>query len=133
MTGYENYNFPAFHRAAEALREMGHEVWSPAEMDEAEGVEPSPTGQLPDPKQYAQFLARDIQVIADNEIEGIVVLPGWQNSGGAKTEVAFARALKLPVFALFHDALWEIPAYGSSECQWDIDESPYNTTVAKGV
>lgn len=107
MSGVENYNFPAFHAASEDLRGMGHTVYSPAEMDEAAGVEPAADGKLPDPGDYAGFLARDIEVIAKERIEAIVLLPGWENSGGAKTEVAFGRALGLKI--LRYPELSEVP------------------------
>lgn len=40
MTGYPEFNFPAFHAAAAVLRADGHEVWSPAEFDLTEGFDP---------------------------------------------------------------------------------------------
>lgn len=109
MTGIPHFNFPAFKFATDWLRVKGHDVWSPAEMDLQEGIDPSSSGAVQDPRQYAGFLARDIRVIAENEIEGIVVLPGWKKSGGAKTEVAFGLALGLPIFTLDGGTLAELP------------------------
>lgn len=97
MSNIPEYNFPLFKGAARDLRVSGYSVLSPAELDEAEGVTPSPGGVAPDPKDYARYLARDIQLIAQRGINGIVVLPGWRNSRGARTEVQFCRALGLPV------------------------------------
>jgi len=99
MSSIEHYNFPAFEEAADTLREIGYEVISPAEMDKAEGIEPSETGDGLSDEAYAEFLARDIRVIAAADIDAIVVLPGWEASGGAKTEVAFSRALKADVLS----------------------------------
>ena len=110
MTGIPEFNFPAFKAATEDLRQRGYDVLSPAEMDEAEGFEPSPTGDDQAPEQYAAFLARDIQKIAEANIDAIVVLPGWETSGGANTEVAFVRALKRPV--LRYPELTEIDRAG---------------------
>lgn len=93
MSGIAEFNFPAFREASGNLRALGHEVISPHELDEAEGFEPSATGDDQDPNEYAAFLARDIQKIAEAGVEAIVCLPGWEDSGGAKTEVQFGRAL----------------------------------------
>lgn len=97
MTGIPEFNFPAFKAAADELRARGFDVLSPAEMDEAEGFEPSPTGDDQAAEQYAQFLARDIQKIAEAGVDAGVALPGWERSGGANTEVAFLRALGRPI------------------------------------
>lgn len=98
MSGIVGYNFPAFREAAEDLRSRGIDVLSPVEMDEADGLDPAgfKDGDLPVAK-YAEVLSRDIQQIADTGVEAIVVLPGFENSGGARTEVAFGHALGLPV------------------------------------
>jgi hypothetical protein len=129
MTGIPDFNFPAFARMTRTLRGMGHLVWSPAEMDEQEGVTPTLDGSVQDPRQYAGYLARDIRVIAENEIEGVVVLNGWRNSGGAKTEVAFALALGLPIFTLSVDHtgayLYELPPM-----QVDFNEKVFDATAA---
>lgn len=97
MTGIPYYNFPAFEEAAAELRERGIEVISPAEMDLEDGLVPDPNGEDSQPRRYAYYLARDIRVIAERDVEAVVVLQGWEKSGGAKTEVAFIRALKRPV------------------------------------
>lgn len=96
MSGEPEFNFPAFRTATEDLRRRGYEVISPVEMDEEEGFTPDPSKDLT-PEEYSHFLARDVAAMAASEIEAIVVLAGWEQSGGAKAEVAFARALGLPV------------------------------------
>jgi hypothetical protein len=100
MSGIPDYNFPAFRDAAENLRAWGYEVLSPVEMDEEEGLDPAgfKDGELSKAK-YADVLSRDIQQIVEKGVEAIVVLPGFERSGGARTEVAFAQALGLPVVA----------------------------------
>lgn len=92
MRGYEKFNFPAFEAAAKHLRELGHEVVSPHELDSpaiqsealgsTDGVLKGPTigGETP-----GQILGRDVQIIID-KIKTIVFLPGWRNSKGAKIE-----------------------------------------------
>lgn len=98
MSGIEDYNYPAFREAADSLREFGLDVISPVELDEEDGYDPksAPDG-FSKPAEYAQFLSRDIQVIVKEGVQAIVVLPGWERSGGARTEVTFGQALGLPI------------------------------------
>ncbi len=97
MTGIPQFNFPAFDLMAYLLRADGHEVVSPAELDSPEdralallspdGHEKSVT------KSWGDFLSRDVKLIADGGIEGIVVLPGWAKSRGARLETFVGRML----------------------------------------
>jgi hypothetical protein len=92
MTGIKQFNFPAFADAAAALRAAGHEIISPHELDSPEvqaAAMASPDGKLIDGKvagqTWGQILARDVHVVAD-EVEGIVFLPNWDKSRGARLE-----------------------------------------------
>jgi hypothetical protein len=97
MSGIPQFNFPAFTTAAEMLRAKGYEVISPAELDDAEdkGVAlRSKDGNPADAKRsWGDFLARDVKLLADTGIKGIVFLPNWQQSKGAKLE-AFVGLLQ---------------------------------------
>jgi len=93
MSGIPQFNFPAFYAAAKALRAVGFEVVSPAEMDDEEdsgAALKSTDGDVNDrtvvKKTWGEFLARDVKLLADTGIQGIVFLPGWQKSKGAKLE-----------------------------------------------
>jgi hypothetical protein len=90
MSGLPQFNFPAFYAAAKALREQGFEVVSPAELDDAEdagAAMKSPDGNMRGiAKTWGDFLARDVKLLADEGIKGIVFLPGWDKSRGAKLE-----------------------------------------------
>jgi hypothetical protein len=85
MTGLPQNNFPAFDAAAAVLRAQGHEVISPAELDDPEDRELALNDQ-PATKTWGDFLARDVKLIADAGIEAIVLLPGWEKSRGARLE-----------------------------------------------
>lgn len=91
MSGIPRFNFPAFARAALALREQGYTVVSPHEMDSQatqEAAWASPDGDvagLPAGETWGALLARDVKIIAD-EVDGIVLLPNWEKSRGARLE-----------------------------------------------
>jgi hypothetical protein len=89
MTGIPQFNFPAFFDAARVLRNGGFEVVSPAEIDNADDCGAallSLDGTMTGRKTWGDFLSRDVKLIADGGIEGIVFLPGWTQSKGAKLE-----------------------------------------------
>lgn len=94
MTGVPQFNIPLFNFAAERLRAQGHEIINPAELDspamQALALA-SPDGDLAKLEKetsetWGDVLARDVKVIADG-VEGIVVLPKWYLSRGARLEV----------------------------------------------
>ena len=89
MTDIPQYNAPAFEQAAKELRDRGHEVTSPPELDNGQD------GSVWD------FIARDLKIIASDAIEAVVVLPGWQNSKGARLEVLTALMLKKQVYYFY--------------------------------
>jgi hypothetical protein len=92
MSGIPQFNFPAFFAAAGQLRAAGFEVVSPAEIDNSEdkgAALSSPDGDMrniANKKTWGDFLARDVKLLADTGIQGIVFLPNWQTSKGAKLE-----------------------------------------------
>lgn len=99
MSGYPAFNFPAFRAATEQLRKLGWEVVSPAEEDHKSSVgviaEASKNGDPKDlPETWGQILARDVQLLADTGIQGIVFLPGWTDSRGARLEATVGMLQK---------------------------------------
>src|ERR1035437_66369 len=105
MTGIRHFNFEAFDDAAVILRARGYDVTSPAEMDDADSRDAalhSETGSAGtgshEGKTWGDFLARDVKLLADGGIEGIVCLPDWWLSSGAKLETFVANLLNLPIY-----------------------------------
>lgn len=90
MTGYPDYNYPAFHRAAAKYRALGYDVVSPAE------IHGNDFG-----KTFGEYMAADIAALAT--CGTIILLPWWQCSRGAKLELAYALANGLAVEV----AAWE--------------------------
>jgi hypothetical protein len=92
MSGYPQFNFPAFLAAAHDLRNEGWDIVSPAEMD-SEAVQQealaSDDGVLVGGKiageTWGEILSRDVRVVAD-DVKGIVFLPNWEKSRGARLE-----------------------------------------------
>ena len=90
MTGYENFNYPAFFSAAQILEDVGYTVINPADI----GMHPEWT--------HAQYLRLSLTRLIEGG-QGIALLPGWEQSRGAQAEVQVARGLELPVYPLY---LW---------------------------
>ena len=99
MTGLPEYNYPAFHKAARALRRAGYRVVNPAElhphsrlrrwlaaMKARLNLAPSP--QFPTWGEYMRAA-----LVGLLGCEAIVLLPGWEHSRGARCEVSLAAEL----------------------------------------
>jgi len=88
MRGIPNGNIPAFEQAAAALRALGYTIISPVEMDTAETLADTRLGtELAEygGKKPGEILAQDVEVIHDR-VDGIIFLPGWTQSRGARLE-----------------------------------------------
>lgn len=103
MTGYPKFNYPAFDAAAKDLRQRGFKIVSPAELDDPKTRElalASPDGApgsgSHNNETWGDFLARDVKLVAD-QVDGIAVIPGWQNSKGARLETFIAFLCKKPI------------------------------------
>jgi hypothetical protein len=95
MSGYPQFNFPLFYKAAAQLRADGWNVVSPAELDADTDAEIPETAlasvsgshkDLVPGHTWGSLLARDVKMLADDGIQGIVFLPDWQKSRGARLE-----------------------------------------------
>lgn len=99
MTGIENQNEEEFIRAFEWLRNQGYSPITPLELafhqDRSRAFSKLPAAT------YAQRLAYDIKAMAEMA-QKVCVLPEWNNSVGARMEVAFAiTAMHIPVFEAY--------------------------------
>jgi hypothetical protein len=102
MTGKPFHGIPALDAAAKDLREQGHEVINPGELDDPKVralclVDPTGSNSvLPKGRTWSKLLSRDLRLIADGA-ECVAVLPGWQESRGVRLEVFFARLIGVEV------------------------------------
>ncbi len=83
MTGFEDFNFPAFNKMAAELRDRGYVVENPAEHGVVDGAD------------WADYMAYDLTRLG--LCGQVAVLPGWENSKGARLEVHIARELGMKV------------------------------------
>ena len=85
MTGHADHNYPAFHSAAERFKAAGWEVINPAENFD---------GRTDLPREM--YLRADLALLVD--CAAIALLPGWEESRGAKLEYLLAREFGMQVF-----------------------------------
>lgn len=102
MTGIEDYNRPAFYDTAEAFRDGGYVVFNPADNDvRLFGSHEACDEAINEDRQGALriMLGSDLEFITQ-EADVIAMLPGWENSKGARAEHATAVALGLEIIYL---------------------------------
>ena len=85
MTGYEDFNFSAFHEAAKRLRNQGFIIFNPAEsFDGRQDLE------------WTTYMESDYKAILDSS--AIVVIDNWEDSLGSVLEVLFAVSIGKNIF-----------------------------------
>ncbi len=94
MRGKPARNAAAFEEATATLRSEGHEVISPAEMDDEYGELGDGVAGVWDTVDR-RAIRRDIEALFG--CHAVVVLPGWEASEGATLEVTVALAAGIPV------------------------------------
>ena len=85
MTGLPDLNRPAFQQVAATIRAAGHDALNPAELC---------------PPGIPWKAAMRIDRAALKTAQGLICLPGWERSRGARIEVWLARRRGLPVWTL---------------------------------
>lgn len=85
MTGLPDLNYPAFHAAAAALRSIGINVVSPAEIAEASA-------------DWASCMRADLAALCG--CDAVILMPGWETSQGAHLELHIAHRIGLRILYL---------------------------------
>lgn len=83
MTGYKDFNYPAFNTVANILRGWGYHVENPAENSHPEGTE------------WEGYMKVAIRQMLTCDM--VFLLDGWQKSKGANIECHLAIELGLSV------------------------------------
>ena len=85
MTGYEDFNFPAFHEAARGLRLLHHDPLNPAtSFDGRQDLD------------YEMYIREAVRMVA--AADAILMLPNWAHSKGARMELHVALTIGMPTF-----------------------------------
>ena len=129
MRKIPHYNFPAFDEAAKTLRERGHDVVSPADLDRAigfDGMDCKP-GTAWDYEQadfdLGDCFDRDIEAI--RSCEAIYLLPGWEDSKGCKMEKAVAEFLGMQVLTAGPPRLVDVKGVRVHEAEMKKGQAVY--------
>jgi hypothetical protein len=88
MTGYPEFNKPAFAAESARLRALGFKIVNPAELNEGNDGD------------WLACMRVDIKHAID--CDGIALLPGWEQSRGAPIEHNLMRDLGLRVYQAAH-------------------------------
>jgi len=86
MSGHPGFNYDAFDRAEEQLAESGQEPVSPADPTQLDQDDPD---ELAPGVSYEDCLAQAVEKLLS--ADAVALLPGWEDSHGARLEVALAR------------------------------------------
>lgn len=84
MTGLPDLNRPVFQHVAALIRSVGHDVLNPAELC---------------PPGITWKAAMHYDLAALKTAQGVICLPAWERSRGARIEVWIARRRGLPVWS----------------------------------
>lgn len=85
ITGIDNYK-KIFDSYEQILSNQGYDVVNPAKIDLGEGA------------TWEQYMKIDLKMMLDCDI--IAMIPGWENSGGAKIEKELAEKLGLLIIEI---------------------------------
>ncbi len=97
MAGYPDLNRAAFQRAADLLRDSGHTVVNPHDLAPHEHEGPCPRSYAVNPDGHAAACYLRAAVRAMLDCSEVVMLPGWEASVGARTELGTATPCGMPI------------------------------------
>lgn len=89
ITGQKNKNKHSFDELSIKLKKLGYEVLNPFDLD-FPGFNPL--------EKWEEYMKRDLIELL--KCDAVCLLPGWEESRGAKLEVLIAQTLNLKVCRL---------------------------------
>jgi hypothetical protein len=84
MDGIDEFNHPLFNRVAAEFRQVGFAVCTPSEFFDGDKS-----------RERKEYMREAVKYLL--EADTIVLLPGWENSKGARLEAAIATELDLSI------------------------------------
>lgn len=84
MSNRPNFGYDVFNAVTNVWRRLGHDIINPAENFGGDQT-----------RSYAEYMREDIRLLLT--ADAIAMLPGWEESKGAKFEFHTAQMLGLPV------------------------------------
>ena len=87
MSGYPDFNYPAFAQADQFLRDRGYGTLNPVDAEDLPNRPEQPT--------WDWYMRAALGMVL--EADGPRSSPGWECSRGARLEVDVAHALRVPV------------------------------------
>jgi hypothetical protein len=140
MRGYPNRNADAFSQVEELLYDQFDVVVNPHDLGTPDSqFDPTPIVNGT-PEAHAAYLRRDLMILA-TECNAICLLPGWEESAGARVEAAAAKVMGFRFYeAQQWDGEWrfgridapdtivvgtasDCSRCGKTLCAWDIERS----------
>lgn len=120
MTGKPDFNYPAFFKARDKWKEVGCDVLCPAENFGGDTT-----------REYREYIKADLAMLL--EADAIVLLPGWEQSRGARFELHVAQLLGLEVYRddLSVISPASVPTVQTTLVQPDDGERPPETILAE--
>lgn len=88
MSGYPDFNYPAFDAMASLLKSKDYDVINPADIGRD-------LDSRSDSVSYEQYLKASLAALL--KCDGIVLLWGWEDSKGAFLERSIAITLKMQI------------------------------------
>lgn len=87
MTGYTDYNYPAFNQLEQEIKELDPTI---------KVINPTQTGVQPD-WEWNDYLRHDLLLLLEAKPDAVITLPHWELSRGAKLEVHVAKNLGIEI------------------------------------
>ena len=93
MTGLPDFNYPAFYAAEDQLQSVGYRTLNPAR---SAARHDAPRFALPTAgSEWSDYMRNGINQLI--RADGIALLPGWEDSRGARVELCLAYDLAMQV------------------------------------